>query len=420
MFDIVATVLAYFYDLTHSYGGAIILLTSAIMVLLTPLTLKGTRSMIAMQRLQPEMKKLQNRYKDDRQKLNEEMLKFYKEHNINPVGGCLPLLIQMPVFFVLYQVLIGLTRRAPYGDSMGRAFGLAGTDPDAVFSRFGTFQPKHIEGTEMFRDLSQVSEMKSFGLDLSDTASNVMSQGVGKALPYLILIALIGATAWFQQKQIQGRNPQAQVNPQQQMIMKVMPFFLPVFSFALPAGVTIYFLVSNLYRIGQQAFITRTMYGDGAGHALPIDTTSTEAPEPKPGILAQLRGLGDGGVRSAAAKAGAAKSKPTSSTGRARKDPRPKPSSGPVSKATAAKELTGKGGGAKKPVGNPRRAAKAAGRAAATTAPSPNGEGNGRPEGNGAEAGATPSVTRAKTTAAPSRRAPAPNPNRSRTKKKRK
>ena len=69
--------------------------------------------MLMMQQLQPEMKKLQSKYKDDRQKLNEELLKFYKENNINPVGGCLPLLVQTPVFLVLYSVLRGLTLRVP-------------------------------------------------------------------------------------------------------------------------------------------------------------------------------------------------------------------------------------------------------------------------------------------------------------------
>ena len=126
MFDAIGTALAWCYDLTGNYGLAIMLLTLGIMILLTPLTLKGTRSMIAMQRLQPEMKKLQSKYKDDRQKLNEEMLKFYKEHNINPVGGCLPLLLQTPVFIVLYRVLHGLTNPHAYAEDMGRAFGLAG------------------------------------------------------------------------------------------------------------------------------------------------------------------------------------------------------------------------------------------------------------------------------------------------------
>src|SRR4051794_5806279 len=113
MYDLIAWPLSFFYNIWPSYGGAIVLMTITIMLVLLPLTLKGTRSMLAMQRLQPEMKKLQARYKDDRQKLNEEMLKFYKENDINPMSGCLPLLLQMPVFFFLYRTIYGLTHRAP-------------------------------------------------------------------------------------------------------------------------------------------------------------------------------------------------------------------------------------------------------------------------------------------------------------------
>ena len=113
MFDAIATVLAWFYSLIPNYAIAIALLTLTVMVLLTPLTLKGTKSMLQMQRLQPEMKKLQQQYKGDRQKLNEELMKFYQENKINPMGGCLPLLIQMPVFIVLYRVLHKLTVICP-------------------------------------------------------------------------------------------------------------------------------------------------------------------------------------------------------------------------------------------------------------------------------------------------------------------
>ena len=92
-------------DPSLSYMAAIVLLTLAIMLLLTPLTVKSTRSMLAMQRLQPEIKRLQQQHKNDRQALNEAMMAFYKEHNVNPVGGCLPMLLQMPVFFALFHVL---------------------------------------------------------------------------------------------------------------------------------------------------------------------------------------------------------------------------------------------------------------------------------------------------------------------------
>ena len=111
MFDLIAAVLSWFYGLVPSYGFAIIMLTLVVMVIVTPLTLKGTRSMIKMQHLQPEMKKIQTRYKGDREAMNKEMMAFYQANNINPMGGCLPLLIQAPVFMVLYNVLRGMTRR---------------------------------------------------------------------------------------------------------------------------------------------------------------------------------------------------------------------------------------------------------------------------------------------------------------------
>ena len=109
IYEFLAQVLSFFYDIIPNYAVAIALLTISVMVVTTPFTLKGTRSMIQMQRLQPEMKKLQLQYKDDRQKLNEELMAFYKENNLNPLGGCLPLLLQTPIFIFLYHVLRGLT-----------------------------------------------------------------------------------------------------------------------------------------------------------------------------------------------------------------------------------------------------------------------------------------------------------------------
>src|SRR3954471_14297076 len=108
-----ASLLAFFYNLIPNYGIAIILLTVTVMLILTPFTIKSTRSMLAMQRLQPELKRLQAQHKNDRQALNEAMMAFYKEHNVNPLSGCLPMLLQMPVFFALYQAIHGLTNNPP-------------------------------------------------------------------------------------------------------------------------------------------------------------------------------------------------------------------------------------------------------------------------------------------------------------------
>jgi YidC/Oxa1 family membrane protein insertase len=101
----VGQALAFFYDLVGSYGLAIILVVVAVRILMLPLTIKSTRSMQAMSKLQPELKALQKKHKGDRQKLQEETMKLYKEHQVNPLGGCLPLLLQMPVLFALFSVL---------------------------------------------------------------------------------------------------------------------------------------------------------------------------------------------------------------------------------------------------------------------------------------------------------------------------
>jgi YidC/Oxa1 family membrane protein insertase len=283
MFDLIATVLAWFYDLWPSYGMAIVFLTLTVMVILTPLTLKGTRSMMMLQQLQPEMKKLQAQYKDDRQKLNEEMMKFYKENKINPLGGCLPLLIQLPVFFVLYRVLSGLTR----------------TGPD------GTFDPDYLDpSTALYQALDQATEMRSFGMDLSESAAQAMGDGFGHAIPYLLLVLGVAATSYIQQKQVSGRNLAAQTNPQQQMLLRIMPAFFAFISLSLPAALVVYFFVSNVYRVGQQALITHAIHKPMVAQGL-ITTTAKEVtpaePEPKPpaeprGLFARLRGIpaGDG------------------------------------------------------------------------------------------------------------------------------
>lgn len=272
LFDSIASALSFLYDGTSSYAASIMLLTLGVMIVVTPLTLKSTRSMIAMQQLQPELRRLQAKYKDDRQKLNEEMMAFYKEHDISPLGGCLPLIVQTPVFIVLYQVLIGLTRKRDYGEDMGHAAGLLVRDPagGGLYEQFGTFDPKYLDHTtNLYQDLSRSREMLDFGggLDLADTLTNRLGDGgVIHALPYIVLVAIVAVSAWFQQRQIMARNAgnQAQINPQQQALMKVMPFFLPIFSVTLPAGIVLYFVVSNGYRIVQQAFITRTMYSEEA------------------------------------------------------------------------------------------------------------------------------------------------------------
>ena len=289
MFDLFATILAWFYAITHNYAIAIALLTLCVMIVLTPLTLKGTKSMLQLQKLQPQVKRLQAEHKGDRQKLNEEMMALYKENRINPLSGCLPLLLQAPIFFILYRVLSGLTRICPSDGEIG------GVSCESVGSSVGTFFPDYVkQSSELFQSLVGKTEMLAFGLDLSKPATQQLSEGFVNGLPYLILVLVVGALSYYQQRQVSSRMKD-NVNPQQQMIMKVLPAFFALISLTLPAGLIVYFLTSSCYRIAQQAYITRRFYrdegqsgddsGNGAkkGKPAPKPTpTSTSKPKPEP------------------------------------------------------------------------------------------------------------------------------------------
>lgn len=314
-FDFFATLLSFFYELIPDYGIGIVLLTVAVMLLVTPLTLKGTRSMMELQMHQPELRRIQTEFRDDRQKMNEELMKFYAEHGVNPVGGCLPMLIQLPVFIILYNVVQGLTRRTSMLDSV-----LASGDGSLA----GTFDPKYLDQTSaLYEDLHQNREMVAFGIDLARTPVQAMGDGLVTALPYLLLVIGIAVTSYVQQKQIQGRSS-GQINPQMQMITRIMPIMFVFFSLNFPAALAVYWCTSGLWRIGQQYLIGKHIYTDEAKARLEaaraksaITTTGKDAgagAAPAPGgFLGKLLGGAqpnlpqkDGGAPQAKAKGGTA------------------------------------------------------------------------------------------------------------------
>src|SRR6478609_2256383 len=228
-------ILSFFYSIIPNAGISIILLTVLVRLILFPLTAKQAKSMIAMQRVQPEIKKLQAKYKNDRQKLNEEMMKFYKENQINPLGGCLPLLLQMPVFIALFQTLRDIQKFIPidsamYSDICGK------TTPSKC-----------------------VPDMHFAGMNLTTSASKAASSGFSVVWPYLVLVAIVVVTGFIQQRQTM-RN-QTQANPQMAIISKVFPVVFAFISWGLPSGVGLYFATSNLWQIGQQEVVYRTIGG---------------------------------------------------------------------------------------------------------------------------------------------------------------
>ncbi|MXW42952.1 MAG: YidC/Oxa1 family membrane protein insertase [Acidimicrobiia bacterium] len=264
LFDGLAWLLALYYLAGHSFGFAIILFTLTVMLLLTPLTLYTTRSMLRMQAIQPQVKKLQTQFRGDRQRMNEEMMRLYRAHNVNPLGSCLPILPQIPVFFVLFRLIQGLTRRvsdlgvhAGYG-LLPRNNGVV-ANPQFAERRFN---PEYLAtDSELRNTLEGNTEMNFLGIDLSATVVGAFRDSLTSAMPLLLLIVLIGVTSYVQQRQIAGRrDPDAPVNPQQQMIMRIMPWFLPLISLNFPAALNVYFVTSNVVRVGQQAVITRRIY----------------------------------------------------------------------------------------------------------------------------------------------------------------
>jgi YidC/Oxa1 family membrane protein insertase len=226
-------VLAFFYSIIPNTGVAIILLTVSVRLILFPLTAKQAKSMIAMQRVQPEIKKLQAKYKNDRQKLNEEMMAFYKENNINPLGGCLPLVLQMPVFIALFQTLKDIQNFIPQKSAMYAAIcGSSSVDPSKC-------KPN----------------MHFAGMNLTKSASSVASQGFAEVFPYLVLVAIVVVTGFIQQRQTM-RN-QSQPNPQMAIVGKIFPVVFAFISWTAASGVALYFATTNIWQIGQQELVYR-------------------------------------------------------------------------------------------------------------------------------------------------------------------
>ena len=223
-----------FYSIAPNYGVAIILLTIAVSLLLFPLTLKQTRSMRAMQEIQPEIKKLQKEYKADRQELNKHLMELYKERGVNPAAGCLPLIVQMPIWFALFSVL---RVRAENGGLSGDAIAETSNLGKALIDGQTTFL-----SMDLLESPSDISSVAGFGVTL---------------LPYLVLILIVMASGYVQQIQTtRKRDGSQQQQPQgMQAVLKIMPLFFGFISWTFPTGLVLYFAVSNLFRVGQQAVI---------------------------------------------------------------------------------------------------------------------------------------------------------------------
>lgn len=200
--DALLSLLNIFFSFTHSYGLSIILLTISIRILLLPLTYKQTKAQLDLLKIQPKIKEIQKKYAKDKQKLQEELMKVYAENKVNPFGGCLPLLIQIPIFWALFRMLITNKDLARQGF--------------LIIPSLGTAPSK--AGAEIF---------------------------TSSGWPYLILLVLLAVTTYWPSKMLSA-------DKQQESMMLFMSVFMIFIAWQLPAGVLLYWITTNILTVLQQ------------------------------------------------------------------------------------------------------------------------------------------------------------------------
>jgi YidC/Oxa1 family membrane protein insertase len=198
-----------------SYGLAIIFMTIAIKIVLFPLTQQQMRSMRAMQEIQPKMKYIQEKYKDDPQLMQQKIMEMYKEHGVNPMGGCLPLLIQMPIFLAFYQSLYKFN----YIDTAHKGFLWI---PDIAVS------------------------VKNA---LSDPSQSVV------ALMLLFILPLFSGLTTYLQQRISMVDTK---DPTQKTMLYFMPVMMTYITYTVPAGLGLYWVTFNILGIAQQLYVNRS------------------------------------------------------------------------------------------------------------------------------------------------------------------
>jgi len=231
------------YGFTHNYGVAIILLTILIRLILYPLMQKQMVSMREMQKIQPLMKAVQDKYKNDKERLNKELMALYKEHKVNPMSGCLPLLIQMPILILLFQTLRVFEYLDPITNNIAGGF---------------LWIAKHYNVIEGGETIARA------GLALSERLITLPGDGIF-GLQYVgILPFLVAGSMYIQQKMtspggaVAGKDGGSSAQTQKMMTI-MMPLMIGFMSFTLPSGLTLYWFTSTLLGIGQQYLINNKM-----------------------------------------------------------------------------------------------------------------------------------------------------------------
>jgi YidC/Oxa1 family membrane protein insertase len=317
--DALYHILTFFQELvepimgSQSYWFSIVMLTIAVRILLIPLTVKQVKSTRVMQELAPEIKKLQAKHKNDKTKLNEEMMALYKERGFNPMAGCWPLLAQMPFFFALYQVIYRPVIAGGPNVLLGKTF-------------FGVPLEQHW--------------LQLQGWDKIFSAAG---------LTILALTTAMAVTTFISQRQLMNKQT-AQVNPQQQMLMKIMPLMFFVFAINVPLAVIIYWVTTNFWSVGQQWMLLRSApvpAGDApaAAAGAPAIVENGESRKGLLGPLSMFRGSSQSRATEERSPATNKNGNPNARTGNGKATPKAAPKQGgPAAKGAQAKQSQGQSG----------------------------------------------------------------------------
>jgi YidC/Oxa1 family membrane protein insertase len=235
--------------LTYTFGLAIILFTVVIRLATFPLNMQQIKSSKAMQELQPKLKALQEKHKGDKEKLAQEQMALYKEHGVNPLGGCLPMLVQMPIWFALYRSLIQLSTEGLLNEPFLWIPNLAGP-------------------------------VSGFGGGIEWLWPFPPSVGWPDALAYLVMPVLLVVSQLYMQKLMTPASSDPQ-QAQMQGIMKFMPLMFGYFALVVPSGLTLYWFTSNILGVGQH-YITRTKTGQAPATATTAEAAVSASSAPVP------------------------------------------------------------------------------------------------------------------------------------------
>lgn len=260
------TLLMFFYSIfNNNIVVAIVVLTIFIRVLTYPLIAQQQRSARAMQELQPRLKKLQEKYKNDREKLSQAQMQMYREAGVNPLGGCLPLLIQLPILLALYQAII---------------HALSGTP----------FTLIDLSGRLLISGLDNLVPLRNTWLGMDLTLPPTINPPLALALPLLVLV-----TTWLQTKMTMpaptktGEKQADQAQAITQSMTTIMPVMFGFFALSFSVGISIYFITSNIIGIAQYGLMNRNKkkldLPEGAlvleSESLAVDTHSSDNKKPK-------------------------------------------------------------------------------------------------------------------------------------------